>query len=224
MSIGSSRLFASITVSGFCSASIVPALAGATLGALVLESAAKAQVTFYVNQAEFDATGPTTLVADFEEFTPGQRLANPSNLGEFTLENQGGDIVIVGLGRPGDTNPFPVSDGISSNGNEDFVITFSSPFVQAVGFSTLTNRFNPVRLTVFGESNEEIASYVLPQAPNTFGFVGFVSSAPISGFRWLTDRGGEQNTVIDNIRTRVPSPSAAAVLGLGGLLAARRRR
>ena len=129
-----------------------PTLALPVATVLVLLSAsAMAQVTFYTSKAAFDAAASTTLLEDFEAFSPKN-----ANLGTFTLHG----LTYTSLNSyhlwvdgPGYTTwgagcPIPNATSILvANGDEDFTAAFSTP-PSALGFDTYLNGLGPATVKV----------------------------------------------------------------------------
>ena len=195
---------------------------------------AGAAVTFFDNQALFDAASATTLRATFEGFnhvvdTPG--IADPYTEGGVTFFNPSNLYVATPGGAAVAVTDieFPISSNVLTvSGNEDITMTFAGPTPTAMGFSSFTNRFDAPVVSVFDTSNGLIGSYVLTQSPDTAGFVGITSTVGIGSVRWLADRGGIKDTAIDNIYVgQVPEPSTWLSMLAGAALlgcAVRRQR
>lgn len=168
---------------------------------------AQAQVTSYNNPSSFSAASTTTVQATFESFPVA-----PANLGSniadgcvnvsFSFANQPpGTLGIAVLA-------FPNTKVLSAHGNEDLTLTFSPACTgpTAVGFDTYTNRFSPPTVTVV-DSNSNVTTFTLSQAPNSAGFFGVTSPVPIVSIRWFGVNGNPvpplEDTAIDNIRVGV---------------------
>ncbi len=192
---------------------------------------ALAQASFQNSFAAFQGLATTTLRADFEGLHTEGGIANPYTEGGVTFRDPsnlylalpGGAAAVADFDAPVTSNVLTVS------GNEDITMTFTGPAPTAIGFTSLTNRFNAPVVTVFDTANTLIGTYVLTQAPSSVGFVGITSSVGIGSVRWLADRGGIKDTAIDNVYvgvTSVPEPQTYALMlaglaAMGGL--ARRR-
>ena len=192
---------------------------------------AVAQASFQSSFAAFQGLSTTTLRADFEGLHTEGGIANPYSEGGVTFRDPsnlylampGGAAAVADFDAPVTSNVLTVS------GNEDITMTFAGPAPTAIGFTSLTNRFNAPVVTVFDTSNSLIGTYVLTQAPSSVGFVGITSSVGIGSVRWLADRGGIKDSAIDNIYVgvaAVPEPQTYALLlaGLGVTGALARRR
>ena len=208
-------------------------LAGAALAvASLCGASAHAQVVFYDSQVAFQGVSTTSLQATFEAINHEGGISNPYTEGSVTFRDPsnlynarpGGPAAVADFDAPVLSNVLTVS------GNEDITMTFAGPAPTAVGFVSLTNRYDAPVVTVFDVASVLIGTYVLTQAPGTDGFVGITSTVGIGSVRWLADRGGIKDTAIDNIYvgvSAIPEPSAYALM-LGGFallgLATRRGR
>ena len=202
------------------------------IGAFGACAPAFATVSFTNSFTTFQSLSITSLEATFEGILTEGIISNPYTEGRVTFTNPsnlynarpGGPAAVFDFDAPVTSNVLTVS------GNEDITMTFSGPAPTAVGFTSLTNRFDAPTVSVFDLSNSLIGSYVLTQSPGTVGFVGITSSVGIGSVRWLAVLGGVRDTAIDNVYVGVavvPAPSSYALM-VGGLLAllgiARRRK
>ena len=194
--------------------------AGAALF-LAMGLPAQAQVTFFNSQAAFQLASTSTLQATFEAINHEGGISDPYTEGSVTFfdpknlynARRGGAAAVNDFDAPVTSNVLTVS------GNEEITMTFAGLAPTAVGFTSLTNRFNAPVVTVFDLANTLIGTYVLTQAPGTVGFVGITSALGIGSVHWLADRGGIKDTAIDNVYvgvSAVPEPSAAGLM-LGGV-------
>lgn len=97
--------------------------------------------------------------------------------------------------------------------------------ITAVGFNTLDIfGSNQVGLMIFDTSNNLIGSFNSAADASGKSFFGFVSNTPIGRINVFDSGGGAEGA--DNIQlwSRVPALGSIALLGLGGLIAGRRRR
>lgn len=207
----------------------VPALAAATLMA---PAGAHAQASFQASLAAFQLASVSALEADFESLHVEGNIGDPYTEGRVTF-TEPSNLYVALPGGPAALQDFdaPVTSNVLTvSGNEDITMTFSGPTPTAVGFTSLTNRFDAPVVTVFDTANTLIGTYVLTQGPGSVGFVGITSSVGIGSVRWFADRGGIKDTAIDNIYVgvaAVPEPHSFALMlaGLGVMgLCARRGR
>ena len=192
---------------------------------------AYAQVVFFSSQAAFQAASTTTLQATFEAIVNEGNISDPYTEGSVTFFDPK-NLYNARPGGPAAVNDFdaPVTSNVLTvSGNEDITMTFAGMAPTAVGFTSLTNRFDAPVVTVFDVFNALIGSFVLTQAPSTVGFVGITSTVGIGSVHWLADRGGIKDTGIDNIHVGVnaiPEPATSGLMLVGLALAgiAARRR
>jgi hypothetical protein len=159
-------------------------------------------VTAFTSAGDFLAATTTTMQATYESFSEGIHPDPVIDGAVIATRGPGGDPLYVGHpGGPGDGSTYPHlhSAGLMANGNEVIDLTFSSGPHGAIGFDTITNSYAPPTVTVFGLQDVVLASFVLTQAPNTYGFFGVVSDVPIGRVRWAAVGGGAENTVLDNV-------------------------
>ena len=185
---------------------------------------AYAQVVFFSSQAAFQATSTTTLEATFESIPFEGHIDNPYTEGSVTFFNPN-NLYNARPGGPAAINDFdaPVTSNVLTvSGNEDITMTFAGSAPTAVGFTSLTNRFDAPVVTVFDVFDVLIGSFVLTQAPSTVGFVGITSTVGIGSVRWLADRGEDKDTGIDNIHvgiSAIPEPATSGLMLVGLALA-----
>ena len=185
---------------------------------------ASAQVTFFSSQVAFQTTSNTTLQATFESLLNEGNINDPYTEGSVTFFNPS-NLYNARPGGPAAVNDFdaPVTSNVLTvSGNEDITMTFAGSAPTAVGFTSLTNRFDAPVVSVFDVFDVLIGSYVLTQAPSTVGFVGITSTVGIGSVRWLANRGEDKDTGLDNILTGVntiPEPATSGLMLVGLALA-----
>jgi hypothetical protein len=188
-------------------------------------------VTFYLTKPLFDTAVTTSLLEDFESVVPKDTaLASFVSNGVTYTGLAGSPSPNVWVASPGYTNfgagvPQPTTTSILvANGDEDFRMDFSTKPL-AVGFDIYYNGLGPVTTTV--KVGAFTFFYIDPGVRNDVGFIGVVSSDPITSAEFKSTFGGRLNTGIDNIviSTAVPEPATLVLVG-GGLVAlgARRRK
>ncbi|OZH53408.1 hypothetical protein AFK68_17815 [Hydrocoleum sp. CS-953] len=194
---------------------------------------AHASTMFFTDVNAFDALTNTTLVEDFEAFSPkDRRLPSFVSNGNKYIGLAGVPEPNVVVGSPGYTNfgvPVTTSSILTATGGEDFTVEFGTP-TEVVGFDTYLNAFGPATVSVFGTTGL-LDTFVLNHDPTTVGFLGILASEEISSIRWTTVNGRSINTGIDNIvqgteidNTSTPEPTSAlglialGVLGFGSRL------
>jgi|GEM_PF-673287 len=203
----------------------------ATVSAMLMilssgSNARSASLSSFTNLAAFNQAATTTLVEDFEAFSPKDTLLPSfvSNGNTYTaLAGTGPDgnplpnVVVVSSTNSGFALPLP-SSVLTSLGPEDFTIEFGIP-TEAVAFDTFLNGLGPATVQVFG-AEQLIDTVQQNHDPATIGFLGIVASEPIHSIRFTTVDGDVISTGIDNIRqgqandaNRVPEPGM--MLGLG---------
>lgn len=212
------------------------AVAGAALTAIAVSETARASTMFFTDFDTFNEVTESSLVEDFEAFSPKDR-ALPS----FVSNNNtyiglaGARFPNVWVSSPGYRNygvPVTTSSILTATGDEDFRIEFGTP-TEAVGFDTYINAFGPANVEVFGATGL-LDTFELNHDPSTVGFLGILASEEISSIRWYSTNGGIVNTGIDNIiqgsSRSVPEPTSAislitfGVLGVGSRLLKRKQQ
>ncbi len=97
--------------------------------------------------------------------------------------------------------------------------------ITAVGFNTLdVFGANSVGVMIFDTSNNLLGSFNSGADAGGSSFFGFVSGTPIGRINVFDAAGGAEGADNIQIWSRVPAPGSAAILGLGGVIAGRRRR
>lgn len=204
----------------------VAALAAAT-STLALSSAAHASITQYSTRAAFNSASGATVIQSFNSFAPTVNAFNGHafDFGDFSAINgvnssAGGSIV-----SPGVVNGSVEILGVTKIANAQITFTFDFP-ITALGFDA--DNFADQRFESLIFDNAAGDTVVVFDAVDQVRFWGFTSDTP---FTTLTVRqtgfsaGGTNSDgfTIDDV-TYTPTPGAAALLGLGGLVASRRRR
>jgi hypothetical protein len=180
-------------------------------------------VTFYQSKSAFDAVVSTTLLEDFESFSPKNSIINSS----FTSNG----VTYTGFaGSPG-PNVYVESPGmvfgagvlhpatssvLTANGDEDFTAAFSTAY-SAIGFDTYLNGLGPATVRVFNGASL-LDSFTYAGSMNTLEYLGIVSTVPITSIRWTSTSGGVVDTGIDNISIAIPEPSQTALAMAGALM------
>ncbi|MEL6497053.1 MAG: hypothetical protein AAF937_07585 [Planctomycetota bacterium] len=213
------------------------------IGAVACAAAATHAVADVVGtRAAFDAAFPTAAFEDFEE----ARVADggfalidnvldstTSNDVFFANEIEDGLRLTVGLSSTEPQNLFVSSPGfanyvshaISFNGantaTPQITIDFTNSDVIAFGFDVTGNPDGtPVTVDIF--SGADLLDTVDVNGTGVGTFVGFDAGSDI--ITSVTLSSGSVFFGVDNVAFAVPTPGSAAVLGLGALAAARRRR
>ena len=219
------------------------ALFAATVAAgSLLAASAQASVNFYTSQAAFNGASTTSLVEDFSTAPVKDAPLSSLTLNGITYTGLAGSpFPNVFVSSPGYSN-YGANVGLTteyiltSNGDENNVAAFSTTYT-AVGFNAFYNGLGDGTLTVFGPASAVIGTFLFSGGFNPAtgladrGYLGFTSSAPITGFQWDTTAGGQLNTGFTNISVGtagvgVPEPATWTLMlaGFGGLGAMLRRR
>jgi len=201
-------------------------------------------VTFYDTQSSFNAAATTTLLDNFSfphvgfgQIGGGGTSSITRNGVTYTDVSGTNDIVIL---TPGDSWNFGAAVGtttdyvVTTDYDEHIRATFSTSY-NAVGFTAYFNgTAGPATVTVFGTGGDTIGIFAFPSGDDPAtgladrGYLGFTSTAPITGFQWDTTGGGIINTGFSNLSVGpVPEPSTWAMMILGfagiGFMAYRRK-
>ena len=193
-----------------------------------------AAITFYDNQALFNAVVTVSLIDDYETGSVRNApLASLTRNGVSYTPTDGTPFPNVFIADPGYSN-FGAGVGITTtsiltaNGDENFRADFATA-VRAVAFDAYWNGLGAAVITAYN-NNTVLGAYSPAGNPDNKGFLGSITDgAAITGFRWDTTSGGQLNTGIDNLRTApIPEPGTYAMLlaglGLLGFVGRRRKR
>jgi hypothetical protein len=193
----------------------------ASVGLLALPARALASsFSIYTTESAFTSAVSTTLVEDFESVSPKDAaLATLTHNGLTYTPFAGSPTPNVFVSSPGYTNygagvPQPTTTSIlTANGDEDFLVTLAAPTL-AVGFDRYLNGLGPATVRYYSYGTL-VVTVLYASNTDDQGYLGLVSSDPITSFRWTTTLGGRLNTGIDNIRVGPPVPEPAPVLLVG---------
>jgi hypothetical protein len=213
--------------------SLFAAAALVLLSLAVVAPSHASTITLYESQSAFDSAATTSLLEDFEAFTPKDTpFSSITSHGVFYTGFAGAPFPNVWVASPGYNN-FGAGVGttttsiLTANGDEDILMTFTMTPL-AVGFDVYFNGLGPVTLTV--TNTAFTAVFTDGRNLDTLGYYGIVSTDPILSIRFTSTDGGRLNTGIDNISIssapEVPEPTTLALLGAGvlGLGRMRKRR
>jgi hypothetical protein len=191
----------------------------AALILILSTTTAYATIIYYFTKADFDAAVSTTLLEDFENIQQGVQMTSFVSHGVTYAGVDGGNVFVAppyyynfGAGVP---NPINTAV-LTANGPENFSVEFSTT-PTAVGFDTYFNGLAPTTVQFFSTQGL-LDTFVFDASLDNKGYLGVVSSDPITSFRWTNMEGGVLNTGIDNISVSyavpVPEPSVMAFLGI----------
>ena len=215
--------------------------AGALALSAGLVSAADASVVVYTSQAAFAAATTIQHTATFEGLPTGHSPIDPLIQDGVSFHSLPGghpvhDLYVTYAGQPLTLNAASfATQALSANGDENFQIQLSSGLTfGAIGLDYATNAFNAPVVSLFTSAGVLIGAFAVPQAPQTVGFFGLISSTAIGYATTTVDRGYISDTAIDNVRigplqdvAGVPEPAAWALMiagfGLAGIALRRRR-
>lgn len=175
------------------------------------------------DEATFQSFLASSQTEDFNGLSPGDLPYNtPVNLGLLTGQSNGtssfdGDFALVD-----DLGNIELAMFIDNGGNiPSFTITFPSP-VDAFGARYEAVNGPPALAVEVDGETVDIASLI-----NADGYVGITSNTTFTSVTFIdTSTGGLEFFRMDDVTfgIRIPTPASAALLGLGGLAATRRRR
>ena len=197
---------------------------------------ASATVTFYADEAAFNAAASTVLIEDFDSFVPKDvAILTPIVRGIATYTPSASvvspNLVVTGttyFNFGANLNPFNATV-LTSSGEEDILVNFSLTQT-AVGFDGYLNGLGPGTVRVFDGATLLDTFDLADPAGGGKTYVGIVSTTPFDGFRWTTSSGTELNTAIDSIAvSNAPEPETVAsmvagLLGVGAVARARSPR
>jgi len=173
---------------------------------VTLATHAPAQVSLFTTKADFAAASDAAIVVTFEEPEWDAYVGaagapfNASN--GITFDGTPGGSSNLFVAPEGQLNfgvP-PLSRVLTESGNENIDLTFDVQTFSA-GFEFYANGNDPAMFIV-ELSDGSTFTFVNPQAPDTVGYVGFVSDTlPIERINWLAVGGAIINTGIDNVAT-----------------------
>jgi MYXO-CTERM domain-containing protein len=148
----------------------------------------------------------------------------------------GGALSVVGSIGNQNTNPVDANGGwvqfaISTSGYTNLVMSFAGRGT-STGFGSVNSAVNTVQTSTDGVNFANFTTYESRQTSfqtYTFNFGAGLNNQSTVFVRLRLDgaTSGNGNNRIDNVQfnaTAIPAPGALALVGLGGLVAARRRR
>lgn len=148
----------------------------------------------------------------------------------------GGSLSVVGSIGNQSANSVTANGGwvqfaISTSGYSNLVMSFAGRGT-STGFGSASSAFNTVQTSTDGVSFSNFTTYESRQTTfqtYTFNFGAGLNNQSTVYVRLLLDgaTSGNGNNRIDNVQfnaTAIPAPGALALVGLGGLVAGRRRR
>ncbi|MDX2117190.1 MAG: hypothetical protein SFY96_03295 [Planctomycetota bacterium] len=214
----------------------------ATMVATSFAAHALAGGSLYFDRAQFNADANTgaTAVEGFDSYDPGSNLTG-ATLNGMTLTGAANMPLMVIRAADGVRNPMASTSGmnvLSPGGSnigleeDDLTITFATA-VQAFGLDVIFDAPDGasfVGVTFRDVTGAIIASNGFIPAPNGapgFTFVGFVSDrANIASvtFDEFDPSPLDDHVAYDSLTVSVPTPGSLALLGIGGMVIARRGR
>jgi|GEM_PF-1155415 len=211
-------------------------------GALAASAVAAGAV--FTDRASFEsAAGAAGKILELESFEnlpldPNSAVRDTVVTDDFTISavNEGFEFLpplsVLGTSGPGGTFATDgvqhVNVGSLGNGTNDVVVTFTFDFLITAFFADFTDLRG---LDNFPDGDATIENGVGDFTTLYDGFdvgnpslvsVGFVSDTPFDTITLIATAGDSFG--IDNVSYGIPSPGAGALLAIGGLAAARRRR
>lgn len=215
--------------------------------------AASASAQDYYNQAAFEAAASAgnvkTGVEDFEYpsgyfvgtgidpltqgvangvYTSGtiNPLSIQSNLmgdGGATLQPRGG-VQPLAFFEGG--NGFSATDSVIANYFVDGLdVIMLNADVSAIGFNPMVySGSDTLKIQIFDTANNLMGTFSSGANQNETDFFGYISGTPIGRVNLYGVNNNAEGADNISLWSRVPAPGSAALLGLGGLIAGRRRR
>jgi hypothetical protein len=181
------------------------------ISASLMVSTANSAVTFYSNQADFEAAAGPTTIQTFDLPSEAAFHTTPVNVGDFTISMEGTPNTASNLNKI-DIPPFGFNvvnvDGsavanVQLNSSDDtLTLTFDSPIVSiGMDLASLNDGVLRTRISVGGESSSPVAT------PGTVRFFGVTSDVAFNhlvfSYNTATDLFG-----IDNVRYSFASASS----------------
>jgi hypothetical protein len=178
-------------------------------------------LTFYTSEAALNAASPVTLLDDYSSGIPlNVPLASFVSHGVTYTGYAGEPFPNVWDASPGYNN-FGAGVGtttsyiITANGDEDFTADFSTPY-HAVGFDAYLNGLGPLSVKVY-DAATLLGTFNFSPTANDEEYLGFVSTAPITSFRWTSTDGGVLNTGIGDLSVSAAVPDVASTISILGI-------
>jgi hypothetical protein len=184
-----------------------------------------AAITMYTDRNAWRsaAGGSQIFFVDFNTYTTDVPASAPLNVGPFTLTPNGSwDMPLIDTAQGGFWNTsFDGTAGVTMRASVVSLLVDFQSSVGSFGFD-LADSFGDGRMARITTSTGDFHDFVAH--PGTNGFIGLVSTAPITSVTFSTT--SNVRPLIDNFEANaVPEPSAGALLVLGaGVLAVIRRR
>lgn len=170
-------------------------LINTVLSLLGIINTANAGIITYDSEVDFINATSTSLIENFESWSNGSNSNITTNQISYT-----GNLYICSALCNNYVMGQPFSKTLTSNGNEDFTLTFTGG-VTELGFNTYVNQYGPGVVELFDISGGLFQTLLVSHEPSIMGFLGVVSEQLISAFRWTSSSGKIINTGVDNIRT-----------------------
>jgi hypothetical protein len=187
-----------------------------------------AAITIYTdrNAWRIAAGGTQVFFVNFNTYTTDVAATAPLNVGSFTLTPNGSwDVPLIDTPQGGFWNAsFDGTAGVTMRATlgRSLSVDFQSS-VGSFGFD-LADSFGGGRMARITTSTGDFHDFVAQ--PGTNGFIGLVSTAPITSVTFSTT--SNVRPLIDNFEANsaVPEPSVMSLLGIGlvALAAGRRRK